>query len=278
MLQFLKMRIALIGLAFLVLAACSESGRQDPRIDAADPGDRPYPNLGTFPPVPARVSAASRESEQQQLVSQRDAARAFDARLREIDPVLDPAARPPEPPDVAGQGGAVQVPVPVPVPAPVPTAVSPAQAEAPRIVPAPPPPAAAAVLPPYVPTPMPATPAPVTAVPPVVRPSPSAVPVAQGVGARSAWIIGDIDFADGSALLSREARGTLREAVVAALERGGRVRITPSAGPTLSPPEQALSPRRAAAASGELEALGLDRARILLDPGALRTARVAVEF
>ncbi|MBL8831572.1 MAG: hypothetical protein JNL71_04215 [Rhodospirillales bacterium] len=267
------MRIALIGLAFLVLSACSESGRQDPRIDAADPGDRPYPNLGAFPPVPARVSAASRESEQQQLVSQRDAARAFDARLREIDPVLDPAARPPEPPaDPAGQGRAAQV------PAPVPAAVPPVQAEAPRIVPAPPPPAAAAVLPSYVPTPMPATPAPVRAPAPIALPSPAPVAVAQGVSARSAWIIGDIDFVDGSALLSREARGTLREAVVAALERGGRVRITPTAGPTLSPPEQALSPRRAAAASGELEALGLDRARILFDPGALRSARVAVEF
>jgi hypothetical protein len=276
MLQFLKMRIALIGLAFLVLSACSESGRQDPRTDAADPGDRPYPNLGTFPPVPARISAANRESEQQQLVSQRDAARAFDARLRSIDPVLDPTARPPEPPDVAGQGRAAQV--PVPVPDPVPAAALPVQAEAPRIVPAPPPPAAAAVLPPYVPTPMLATPAPLRASPPVVRPSPASEPVAQGVGARSAWIIGDIDFVDGSALLSREARGTLREAVVAAMERGGRVRITPSVGPTLSPPEQALSPRRAAAASGELEALGLDRARILLDPGALRSARVAVEF
>lgn len=267
MLQFLKMRIALIGLVFLALAACSESGQPDARDDAADPGNRPYPNLGTFPPVPARVSAASRESEQQQLVSQRDAARAFDARLREIDPVLDPTARPPEPPDVAGQGRTVQVPVQAPVPA-----------ETPRVVPASQPPAAVAVLPPYVPPPMPATPAPVRAAPPVVRPSPAAAPVAQGVGARSAWIIGDIDFVDGSALLSREARGTLREAVVAALERGGRVRITPSAGPTLSPPEQALSPRRAAAASGELEALGLDRARILLDPGALRSARVAVEF
>lgn len=107
---------------------------------------------------------------------------------------------------------------------------------------------------------------------------PAAAPVAQGVGARSAWIVGDIDFVEGSAVLSREARRTLRDAVVAAQERGGRVRITPSAGPTLSPPEQALSPRRAAAASGELEALGLDRARILMDPGALRAARVAVEF
>ncbi len=273
MLQFLKMRIALIGLVFLALAACSESGRPDARDDAADPGDRPYPNLGTFPPVPAPVSAAKRESEQQRLVSQRDAARAFDARLRAIDPVLDPTARPPEAPDLAGQGRAGQAPVPAPVPAVAP----PVQAEAPRVVAATPP-AAVANPPAYVPPPMPATPAPVRMTPPVVRPQQAAVPVAQGVGARSGWIIGDIDFADGSALLTREARGTLREAVVAAQERGGRVRITPSAGPTLSPPEQALSPRRAAAASGELEALGLDRARILLDPGALRSARVAVEF
>lgn len=271
MLQFLKMRITLIGLAFLALSACSESGQPDAGGDAADPGNRPYPNLGTFPPAPAPVSAAKRESEQQRLVSQRDAARAFDARLRAIDPVLDPAARPPEAPDLAGQGRAGQLPAPVPTPAP------PVQAEAPRVVAAAPA-AAAASLPAYVPPPMPATPAPVRVPPPVVRPQQAAVPVAQGIGARSGWIIGDIDFVDGSALLTREARGTLREAVVAAHERGGRVRITPSAGPTLSPPEQALSPRRAAAASGELEALGLDRARILLDPGALRSARVAVEF
>ncbi|MBL8833357.1 MAG: hypothetical protein JNL71_13280 [Rhodospirillales bacterium] len=102
--------------------------------------------------------------------------------------------------------------------------------------------------------------------------------VAPGAVARNSWVVGDIDFADGSALLSREARRTLRDAVVAAQERGGRVRVTPSAGPVLSPPEQALAPRRAAAASGELEALGLDRARILIDPGAMRAARVAVEF
>jgi outer membrane protein OmpA-like peptidoglycan-associated protein len=228
--------------------------------------------------VPVRVPAATREAEQRQLVSQRDAARAFDARLREIDPVLDPAARPPEPPDLAGQPRTGQAPVPVPVP--VATAAPPAiRPEAPRVVPATPP-AAVVDVPAYVPPPtMPAPPPPVRAAAPVVRPAPPpAVPVAQGVGARNAWIIGDIDFADGSALLSREARGTLREAVVAAQERGGRVRITPSAGRTLSPPEQALSPRRAAAAAGELEALGLERARILMDPGALRSARVAVEF
>lgn len=263
MLQFLKMRIALIGLIFLALAACSESGRRDARDDAADPGDRPYPNLGAFPPVPARVPAAKRESEFQKLAGDRDAARAFDARLRAIDPVLDPAARPPEPPTLAG--------TPPPMAAPV-------QPETPRLVPQSPPQAAIAALPAYVPPPLPATPAPVRAAAPVVRPASAPVPVSQGVGARNAWIIGDIDFVDGSALLSRAARGTLREAVVAAQERGGRVRITPSVGPTLSPPEQALSPRRAAAASGELEALGLERARILMDPGALRSARVAVEF
>lgn len=276
MLQFLKMRIPLIALGFLALAGCAESGADKARVDAADPGDRPYPNLGAFPAVPVRSPAARREAEQQQLVAQRDAARAYDARLREIDPVLDPAARPPAPPDLSmpGQRGAT-------APAALPTvaAVAPPAVAAPTSVPVPAAPQAAPLppIPAYVPAPLPTPAAPVQTVRPAPAPPP-AVAVTPGSAARNAWVVGDIDFVDGSALLSREARRTLREAVVAAQERGGRVRVTPSAGPVLSPPEQALSPRRAAAASGELEALGLERGRILIDPGAMRAARVAVEF
>lgn len=101
---------------------------------------------------------------------------------------------------------------------------------------------------------------------------------ATGARPSNGWIVGEIEFADGSVILSAESRRTLREAVVAAQEHAGRVRVTPSGGAPLSPPEQTLSPRRAAAAGGELESLGLERGRILIDPGALRSARVAVEF
>ncbi len=238
------------------------------RGDAADPGDRPYPNLGAFPSVPARTPAARREAEQQKLLAQREAALAYDARLREIDPVLDPTARPPEAPDLSISGRNV-APVPAPSPTPAAAAIPP--------VPAAPQTAALPPVPAHTPAPLPAPAPPVRSIRPAPAPPPAAA-IVSGTAARNAWVVGDIDFVDGSALLSREARRTLRDAVVAAQERGGRVRVTPSAGSVLSPPEQALSPRRAAAASGELEALGLDRARILIDPGAMRAARVAVEF
>ncbi len=269
MLQFLKMRIPLIGLGFLLLAGCSESASDKTRIDAADPGARPYPNLGAFPPVPARVSASKVEAEQKALIGQREAARDFDARLRAIDPILDPAARPPEPPNLSGPVAQPPAPVAAPVPA---TAAVPVPAA---------PPAVAAV-----PAPAPAAIAPRLAVPavatnrPAVRavPPPAPTPVVSAPLGRNALVVGDVEFATGSTLLSPEARRTLRDAVIIANERGGRVRVMPAAGQMLSPPEQALSPRRAAAASGELEALGLDRARIAIDAGVLKTARVAVEF
>jgi outer membrane protein OmpA-like peptidoglycan-associated protein len=268
MLQFLKMRIPLIGLGFLLLAGCSESAADRARIDAADPGTRPYPNLGAFPPVPARVAASKVEAEQKALIGQREAARDFDARLRAIDPVLDPAARPPEPPNLSGSAAPQPTPAAAPVPAPAPVAAPVAVAAVP-VVPAP---APAAVLAAPVAAPIAASRPAVGRVPPS---APAPVVAAPG---RNAWVVGDIDFATGSALLSPEARRTLRDAVIAAQERGGRVRVMPAAGQMLSPPEQALSPRRAAAASGELEALGLDRARIVIDAGVLRAARVAVEF
>ncbi len=275
MLQFLKMRIPLIGLGFLILAGCSESAPDKARIDAADPGTRPYPNLGAFPPVPARVAASKVEAEQKALIGQREAARDFDARLRAIDPVLDPAARPPEPPNLSGSVAPSPTPVAAPAPAPVSAPVpAPAPVAVPAVVaavPVAPAPASAAVVPPP-------APAPVAAGRPALRPVPPPVPAVAPALARNSWIIGDIDFVAGSTLLSPEARRTLRDAVIAAQERGGRVRVIPAAGQMLSPPEQALSPRRAAAASGELEALGLDRARIVIDAGMLRAARVAVEF
>ncbi len=274
MLQFLKMRRVLIGLAFLTLGACADSA-DDMAAAAADPGNRPYPNLGAYPTVPTRPSAAKRVEEEKRLIAQRDAAKAFDAQLRAIDPVLDPASRPPEPASLAGAAPAAPQPAPARPAAATPT-VAPLAVLAP--VPAP----AAPAL--NVPQPMPpssiaaARPGPgvVRTAPPSMAVAPAPIPA--GAPARNSWIVGDILFADGSAILSAESRRTLRDAVVAAQDRGGRVRITPSAGPALSPPEQALSPRRAAAAGGELEALGLDRARILIDPGALRAARVAVEF
>jgi outer membrane protein OmpA-like peptidoglycan-associated protein len=272
MLQFLKMRIPLIGLGFLILAGCSESASDKARIDAADPGTRPYPNLGAFPPVPARVSASKVEAEQKALLGQREAARDFDARLRAIDPVLDPAARPPEPPNLSGSAAPIPDPSPAPVSAPAPVAAAPAVVAAVPVAPAPAPvPAVVAPIP---------APAPVPANRPALRPvpPPAPAPVVAAALARNAWIVGDIDFVAGSTLLLPEARRTLRDAVIAAQERGGRVRVIPAAGQTLSPPEQALSPRRAAAASGELEALGLDRARIVIDAGVLKAARVAVEF
>jgi hypothetical protein len=274
MLQFLKMRTGLIGLAFLALAACSESAPAT-KADAADPGSAPYPNLGAFPAVPVRPAAKTREAEEKRLVEQREAAKAFDARLRAIDPILDPTARPPEPANVAGLPAPSAPAAASPTPQPAPAQPSPAFALAP--VPAPAPAPALAVVQPVVP-PSIAT----TRQAPTLQRAPTAVPapapIAAGTPARNSWIVGDIVFSEGSAILSAESRRTLRDAVIAAQERGGRVRITPGPGPALSPPEQALVARRAAAAGGELEALGLDRARIQVDPGALRAARVAVEF
>lgn len=280
MLQFLKMRIVLIGLAILALAACADSSgadRASARVDAADPGTAPYPNLGAFPSVPKRPATAQIEAQERQLVDQREAAKAFDARLRAIDPVLDPAARPPEPPSVASVVGVQPA-------AASASAANPAAPQARPAIAAVSPLPSAVAPPPQVAVPQPVPPASIATPRPVsrtVRPVATALPspaATTGSGARTGWIIGEISFAEGSAILSAESRRTLRDAVVAAQERGGRVRITPTVAAGLSPPDQALSPRRAAAASGELEALGLDRGRILIDPGAMLAARVAVEF
>ncbi|MFN8760669.1 MAG: hypothetical protein ACK5XA_17895, partial [Tagaea sp.] len=59
-------------------------------LEAPDPGNAPYPHIGGFPPVPPRGGADVRAGQVRTLEEQRAAARAFDERLRAIDPVLDP--------------------------------------------------------------------------------------------------------------------------------------------------------------------------------------------
>jgi hypothetical protein len=253
MLQFLKMRKRLILLSVLACVGCTTGTGDNPGgrgAEAADPGDAPYPNLGAFPRPPARPTAAALTAEQAQLARQRDEARAFDSTLRALDPVLDPSARPPPPPAFT------------------PPAAPPSQAAAAPLPPvAPPPSIAPQPAPTAVPAPTPAAPTPAAPVPPSVAAS-----------AQTSWIVGAVGYGDGSALLTAESRRLLREAVVAATERGGRIRITPLAAGALSPVEQALAGRRAAAAIGEIEALGLARERVIVDPGAFKAARVAVEF
>ena len=255
MLQFLKMRKRLILLSVLACVGCTPGTGDNPGgrgAEAADPGDAPYPNLGAFPRPPARPTAAALTAEQAQLARQREEARAFDTTLRALDPALDPSARPPPPPAFAPP--AILSSPPAAPPLAVPSVVAP-----PVVAPQP------------VPAVVAARPAPVP-VPAVSAPPPVAA------SAQTSWIVGAVGYVDGSALLTAESRRLLREAVVAATERGGRIRISPLAAGALSPAEQALAGRRAAAAIGEIEALGLDRARVTVDPGAFKSARVAVEF
>jgi hypothetical protein len=277
----------LVGISFLALGACTEQGPDHAlwqgakdaaqavgdvftttptpaAVDAPDPGNTPYPNLGAMQRRPARPDPQSLANEQAALVAQREAAQRFDAQVRAIDPVLDPASRPPEPAAIA----AVTVPSPAPIATPVQTTpITPTQA-APIVASAPP----AQTLPPFVPPAL----TPVTV--PTIRPVPAAQSAPTRVTAATAWLIGEIAFADGSPLLTPDARRVLRQAVAVAQERGGSVRVTPMALGASSPQDQVLGPRRMAAAAGELESLGLDRLKVLIDPGIYRQARVTVEF
>jgi len=90
--------------------------------------------------------------------------------------------------------------------------------------------------------------------------------------------VGEVAFAEGSPLLTADARRTLRAAVVAANEQGGAVRISPIAGSLAGPQDGALAARRIAAVAGELESLGLSRENIRIDAGNFRNARIVVEF
>lgn len=257
-------------------------------IDAPDPGNTPYPNLGAFPVRPPRGGQDARAAEMRSLERQRDAALEFDAKLRAIDPVLDPGARAPEPPAIAQAVAAPATPTApaaTPAPAPVPVAVPPAPA--PAVAPTPVPQAAAPVATPAPQPSVPAlrpsvTPAPVV-VPPSVAPAPvtppqiAIAPAARAIPSTGA-IVGDVDFVDGTVQLTPQAKNDLRAAVVAAQSRNGRVRVTPATGVSLSPVDQSLTSRRMAAIAIELEALGLDRSRIVVDQGWLRSARISVEY
>jgi len=303
MTDFAKLRNTLIGISFLALGACTEQGpdrvlwqsmgdvfKTTPKpetVDAPDPGDTPYPNLGAIERRPARPDAKMVANEQADLAVQRDAAQRFDAQLREIDPILDPASRPPEPVAIAAGTQVVAVPVPA----------APAAQIAPPlpVLPLPPPPSQAPLAPvqtvpsvaavPLAQTPPPAQTLPAfvppvlapTTVPPL-RPVPAPPTAPVRATAATAWLIGEIGFADGSTLLTADVRRVLRQAVAAAQERGGTVRLTPMASGAASPQDQALGPRRMAASAGELESLGLDRSRVLIDQGAFRQVRVTVEF
>lgn len=241
-------------------------------VDAPDPGNTPYPNLGTFPVRPPRGGQEARAAEVRSLEQQRDAALEFDAKLRAIDPVLDPGARPPEPPAIAA---AIEAPTaPAPVAAPVPVVVPPAPA--PVAVPAPAPQAVAPVLRPSV------APAPVVVPPPVAPaqvtpPQIAAAPSARATPSTGA-IVGSVDFVEGTVQLTAQAKNDLRAAVIAAQSRNGIVRVTPATNMSLSPVDQSLTSRRMAAIAIELETLGLDRSRIVVDQGWLRAARISVEY
>jgi hypothetical protein len=241
-------------------------------VDAPDPGSTPYPNLGAFPVRPPRGGQAARAAEIRTLEQQRDAALEFDAKLRAIDPVLDPGARPPEPPAIAA---AIEAPAaPASVAAPAPVVVPPAPA--PVAVPAPAPQAAAPVMRPNV------APAPVV-VPPQVAPAQvtlpqiAAAPSARGVPSTGA-IVGSVDFVEGTVQLTAQAKNDLRAAVIAAQSRNGIVRVTPATNMSLSPVDQSLTSRRMAAIAIELETLGLDRSRFVVDQGWLRAGRISVEY
>lgn len=243
-------------------------------IDAPDPGNTPYPNLGTFPVRPPRGGQDARAAEIRTLEQQRDAALEFDAKLRAIDPVLDPGARPPEPPAIAAVVEAPATQVAAPTPAPVPVVVPPAPAPAPVATPAPQ--AAAPILRPNV------APAPVV-VPPQVAPAQvtppqiAAAPSARALPSTGA-IVGNVDFVEGTVQLTPQAKSDLRAAVIAAQSRNGIVRVTPASNVSLSPIDQSLTSRRMAAIAIELETLGLDRSRIMVDQGWLRAGRISVEY
>jgi len=241
-------------------------------VDAPDPGNTPYPNLGTFPVRPPRGGQDARAAEVRTLEQQRDAALEFDAKLRAIDPVLDPGARPPEPPAIAAAVEAPATPVSTPSPAPVPVVVPPAPAP----VVAPVPQVAAPALRPNV------APAPVVVPPPVAPaqvtpPQIAAAPSARALPSTGA-IVGAVDFLEGTVQLTSQAKNDLRAAVIAAQSRNGIVRVTPATNVTLSPVDQSLTPRRMAAIAIELEMLGLDRSRIMVDQGWLRAGRISVEY
>ncbi|MCA3264053.1 MAG: hypothetical protein ING44_19075 [Telmatospirillum sp.] len=294
-----KSRISLIGFCFLALGGCTEQGPdravwqatkdaanavgsvfvddkpKPASVDAPDPGDTPYPNLAVVPRRPARPDAQTLQSEQAALVGQRQASQNFDTQLRAIDPVLNPTSRPPEPPAIAAALAPVGAPPVGPASAPptpvasAPIAVPPVAASAPQ----------AASLPPFVPPVLaPATVPAAAPVPTPAVPRPAAPPAAARATPNTAWLVGEVTFADGSPLLSADARATLRAAVVAANEQGGAVRVSPVAGGLAGPNDAALAPRRMAAVAGELESLGLDRDKIRIDAGSFRNARVAVEF
>ncbi len=296
MLFLSKSRISLVGFVFLALGGCTEQGPdravwqaakdaasavgnffgddkpKPAAVDAPDPGDTPFPNLAVVPRRPARPDAQVLQTEQAQLADQRQAAQNFDSQLRAIDPVLNPASRPPEPPPVAS--------MPVPAPAPYPLPVPPAPAVAappPSQVQAPPAAAQAAPLPPFAPPVL--VPVTVPAPVPENRP-PAARPVAPAArpAPSTLWLVGEVSFADGSTLLNSDSRRTLRAAVVAANEQGRSVRITPIAEGLAGPQDGALAPRRMAALVGELEALGLQRSRVRIEAGGFRRASIAVEF
>lgn len=244
-------------------------------VDAPDPGNTPYPNLGAFPVRPPRGGQAARAAEIRTLEQQRDAALEFDAKLRAIDPVLDPGARPPETPAIAAAieapaaPASVAAPVPVVVPpAPAPVA-TPAPQEAapalrPNVAPAP------VVVPPQV------APAPVT--PPQIAAAPSARATPSTGAPSLGAIVGGVDFVEGTVQLTAQAKNDLRAAVIAAQSRNGIVRVTPAANVSLSPIDQSLTSRRMAAIAIELETLGLDRSRIVVDQGWLRAGRISVEY
>lgn len=245
-------------------------------LDAPDPGNTPYPNLGAFPVRPPRGGQEARAAEIRTLEQQRDAALEFDAKLRAIDPVLDPGARPPEPPAIAAAVAAPAAPVSAPAPAPVPIVVPPAPTPAPASVATPAPQAVAPVLRPSV------APAPVV-VPPQVAPAPVTPPqIAAAPAARAnpsiGAIVGSVDFVEGTVQLTAQAKNDLRAAVIAAQSRNGIVRVTPAANQSLSPIDQSLTSRRMAAIAIELETLGLDRSRIVVDQGWLRAGRISVEY
>jgi hypothetical protein len=295
MLQSLKTRFASILLGVTFLAGCgsdqvvtrnvvaagravgdgiaSVTGSPVPErrdaVDAPDPGNTPYPNLGTFPVRPPRGGQEARAAEMRTLEQQRDAALEFDAKLRAIDPVLDPGARPPEPPAIAASVAAPATQVAAPTPAPVPVVVPPTVTPAPVATPVPQ--AVAPVLRPNV------TPTPVV-VPPQIAAAPSARGVASTGAPSLGAIVGSVDFVEGTVQLTPQAKNDLRAAVIAAQSRNGIVRVTPAANVSLSPIDQSLTSRRMAAISIELETLGLDRSRIVVDQGWLRAGRISVEY
>lgn len=235
-------------------------------VDAPDPGSTPYPNLGAFPVRPPRGGQAARAAEIRTLEQQRDAALEFDAKLRAIDPVLDPGARPPEPPAIAAAVEALAAPAPAPAPAAAPTPVPQAAAPVlrPSVAPAP------VVVPPQV------APAPVT--PPQIAAAPSARAIPSTGAPSLGAIVGAVDFVEGTVQLTAQAKNDLRAAVIAAQSRNGIVRVTPAANVSLSPIDQSLTSRRMAAIAIELETLGLDRSRIVVDQGWLRAGRISVEY